>query len=46
MKRFAVVLAGCGHKDGAEINEAVSLLLAISQHHCEYQCFAPDRPQA
>ncbi|MBR6877940.1 MAG: isoprenoid biosynthesis glyoxalase ElbB [Bacteroidales bacterium] len=46
MKRFAVVLAGCGHKDGAEINEAVSLLLSISQHHCEYQCFAPDRPQA
>ena len=45
MKKFAVILAGCGHKDGAEINEAVSLLLAISQHHCEYQCFAPDRPQ-
>lgn len=45
MKKFAVVLAGCGHKDGAEINEAVSLLLAIDQHQCEYQCFAPDRPQ-
>lgn len=46
MKKFAVILAGCGHKDGAEINEAVSLLLAIDQHQCEYQCFAPDRPQA
>ncbi len=46
MKKFAVVLAGCGHKDGAEINEAVSLLLAIDQHQCEYQCFAPNRPQA
>ena len=45
MKKFAVVLAGCGHKDGAEINEAVTLLLAIDQHHCEYQCFAPDRQQ-
>ena len=45
MKKFAVVLAGCGHKDGAEINEAVSLLLAIDQHQCAYQCFAPDRPQ-
>lgn len=45
MKKFAVVLAGCGHKDGAEITEAVSLLLAIDQHHCEYQCFAPDRQQ-
>ena len=46
MKKFAVVLAGCGHKDGAEINEAVTLLLAIDQHRCEYQCFAPDRQQA
>ena len=46
MKKFAVILAGCGHKDGAEINEAVTLLLAIDQHQCEYQCFAPDRPQA
>ena len=46
MKKFAVILAGCGHKDGAEINEAVSLLLAIDQHQCAYQCFAPDRPQA
>ena len=45
MKKFAVILAGCGHKDGTEINEAVSLLLAIDQHHCEYQCFAPNRPQ-
>ena len=46
MKKFAVILAGCGHKDGAEINEAVSLLLAIDQHQCEYQCFVPNRPQA
>ncbi|MBR4391469.1 MAG: isoprenoid biosynthesis glyoxalase ElbB [Bacteroidales bacterium] len=46
MKRFAVILAGCGHKDGAEIHEAVSLLLSIDQHGCEYQCFAPSRQQA
>ena len=45
MKKFAVILAGCGHLDGSEINEAVCLLLAIDQHQCEYQCFAPDRPQ-
>ena len=45
MKKFAVILAGCGHKDGAEINEAVCLLLAIDQLQCAYQCFAPDRPQ-
>lgn len=45
MKKFAVILAGCGRKDGSEINETITLLLAIEQHHCEYQCFAPDRPQ-
>ena len=45
MKKFAVILAGCGRKDGSEINEAITLLLSIEQHHCEYQCFAPDRPQ-
>ena len=46
MKKFAVVLAGCGHKDGSEIQEAVTLLLAIDQHGCEYQCFAPNRLKA
>lgn len=45
MKKFAVILAGCGRKDGSEINEAVTLLLSLEQHHCEYQCFAPNRPQ-
>jgi enhancing lycopene biosynthesis protein 2 len=45
MKKFAVILAGCGRKDGSEINEAITLLLSLEQHHCEYQCFAPDRPQ-
>ncbi len=41
-KKFAVVLAGCGNKDGAEIQEAVLTLLAIDQEECSYQCFAPD----
>lgn len=45
MKKFAVILAGCGRKDGTEINEAITLLLSIEQHHCEYQCFAPNRIQ-
>ena len=45
MKRFAIILAGCGRKDGSEINEAITLLLSLEQHHCEYQCFAPNRPQ-
>ena len=45
MKKFALVLAGCGWLDGTEINEAVCLLLALNQHSCEVKCFAPNRPQ-
>lgn len=46
MTKVAVVLSGCGHKDGAEIREAVLALLYLDQHSCEVQCFAPDVPQA
>lgn len=46
MKRFAIILAGCGRKDGSEINEAITLMLSLEQHQCEYQCFAPNRPLA
>lgn len=42
MKKFAVVLAGCGVYDGAEIQEAVLTLLAIDRNGASYQCFAPD----
>ena len=45
MKKFAVVLAGCGVYDGAEINEAVLTLLALEQNGASYQCFAPDMQQ-
>lgn len=41
MKKVAVILSGCGNKDGAEITEAVSLLIALSQNGAEYMCFAP-----
>ena len=44
--RFAVVLAGCGNKDGAEIHESVLTLLSIDRAGHQYQCFAPDVPQA
>lgn len=42
MKKIAVVLSGCGHKDGAEITEAVSTLIAIAQTGAQYQIFAPN----
>lgn len=42
MKKFAVVLAGCGVYDGAEIHEATLAMLAIKEAGADYQCFAPD----
>lgn len=42
MKKIAVVLSGCGFKDGSEITEAVSSLIALSAEGASYQCFAPD----
>jgi enhancing lycopene biosynthesis protein 2 len=44
--RFAVILAGCGNKDGAEIHESVLTLLSIDRAGHQYQCFAPDVPYA
>jgi len=46
MKKIAVVLAGSGVYDGAEIHESVLTLLAIARHGAQYQCFAPDIDQA
>lgn len=43
--RAAVLLAGCGHLDGAEIREAVLTLLALDQHGARFQCVAPNAPQ-
>ena len=41
-KRIAVVLSGCGHKDGAEITESVSTLIALSEAGADVEVFAPD----
>ena len=46
MKKIAVILAGNGVYDGAEIHEATLTLLAIVRQGAEYQCFAPDIKQA
>jgi enhancing lycopene biosynthesis protein 2 len=37
----AVVLSGCGHRDGAEITEAVSTLIALGEAGATYIVFAP-----
>lgn len=44
-KKVAVVLAGCGVYDGAEINEAILTLLSLEQHGIAYQCVAPNIEQ-
>ena len=43
--KFAVILSGCGNKDGAEIHESVLTLWALHKHGADYQCFAPDVEQ-
>lgn len=46
--KIAVVYSGCGYLDGAEINEVVATLWALSFHQengVEIQCFAPDAAQ-
>jgi enhancing lycopene biosynthesis protein 2 len=45
MKKFAVVLSGCGVFDGAEIHEATMSLYAIAKNGGSYEIFAPDRDQ-
>lgn len=45
MKKFAVILCGCGHLDGSEIHEATMTLLAIDKHGHSYTVFAPDEDQ-
>ncbi|HSV88492.1 MAG TPA: isoprenoid biosynthesis glyoxalase ElbB [Bacteroidales bacterium] len=45
MKKFAVVLAGCGVFDGSEIHEATLSLYAIKKLGATYDIFAPDIEQ-
>ena len=45
MKKFAIILAGSGVFDGAEIHEATLTLLAIKKLGADYEIFAPDMPQ-
>ena len=42
MKKVAMVLSGCGVKDGSEIHESVLALLALTRCGAEVDFFAPD----
>lgn len=39
-KKVAIILTGCGVYDGSEIHESTMLMLALSQHSIDYDCFA------
>jgi len=45
MKKIAVLLSGCGVYDGTEIQEAVSVLIALDELGAAAVCVAPDMPQ-
>jgi len=45
MKKFAVVLSGCGVFDGTEIHEATLSMYAIKKLGADYDVFAPDIDQ-
>ena len=45
MSNVAVILAGCGVKDGSEIHEATLALYFLDEAGANVQIFAPDRPQ-
>lgn len=45
MAKVGVILSGCGHRDGAEIREAVLTLLALEKAGIAYECLAPDIEQ-
>ena len=44
-KPVAILLSGCGVRDGSEITEAVSLMIALSEESLPFDSFAPNRKQ-
>lgn len=45
-KKIAIVLNGCGHRDGSEIHEVVLTMLAIDQSGAEWEALALDMNQS
>lgn len=44
VKKIAVILSGCGFKDGSSITETVSVLISLSQFsEVQYSLYAPDQ---
>lgn len=45
MKKFALVLSGCGQHDGSETHEVILTLLSMDQENVKWEAFAPDVKQ-
>lgn len=41
-KKIAMILSGCGNKDGAEITEVVASIICLSELDAQVEFFAPD----
>lgn len=41
-RSVAIVLSGCGSNEGTEVTEAVSTMIALTEAHVSYQCYAPN----
>jgi enhancing lycopene biosynthesis protein 2 len=46
MSRIAVILHGCGARDGSEIHESTLTMLALDLLGANFECFAPAEKQA
>lgn len=42
MKKFAIILSGCGQHDGSETHETILTLLAMDQQGVKWDAYAPD----
>ncbi len=40
--KIALILSGCGNRDGSELQETLSLMLAFDRRGWQYQCFSPE----
>lgn len=45
MKKFAIILSGCGVYDGSEIHESTMVMLAIKKIGFDFELFAPNKEQ-
>lgn len=43
--KIGVLLSGCGFYDGSEVQETVSVLIALDELNATAVCIAPDKPQ-